>query len=35
LTYAKDGSLTQPAFTRLYAGTDKPFRIWRLPYQND
>ncbi|HJX53705.1 MAG TPA: hypothetical protein VJ801_13140 [Polyangia bacterium] len=35
LTYAKDGSLTQPTFTRLYSGTDKPFRIWRLPYQND
>jgi len=35
LTYSKDGSLTQPPFTRLYSGTDKPFRIWRLPYQND
>ncbi len=35
LTYAKDGSLTQPAFTRLYFGTDKPFRIWRLPYENE
>ena len=35
LTYAKDGSLTQPTFTRLYSGTDKPFRIWRLPYENE
>ena len=32
LTYAKDGQLTQTLFTRLYAGTEKPFRIWRLPY---
>ncbi len=35
LTYAKDGSLTQPPSVRLYSGTDKPFRIWRLPYEND
>ena len=35
LTYAKDGSLTQPPFVRLYSGTDKPFRIWRLPYEDD
>jgi hypothetical protein len=32
VTYSKDGQLNQQQFTRLYAGTDKPFRIWRLPY---
>jgi hypothetical protein len=32
VTYAKDGQLNQTQFTRLYAGTDRPFRIWRLPY---
>jgi hypothetical protein len=35
LTYGKDGSLTQPPFTRLYSGKDKPFRIWRLPTENE
>jgi hypothetical protein len=35
LTYAKDGSLTQPPFARLYTGVDKPFRIWRLPYEGN
>jgi hypothetical protein len=35
LTYAKDGSLTQPPFTRLYVGRDKPFRIWRLSTENE
>jgi hypothetical protein len=35
LTYAKDGSLTQPPFTRLYSGRDKPFRIWQLPSESE
>jgi hypothetical protein len=35
LTYAKDGSLTQPPFTRLYAGRDKPFRIWQLSTESE
>lgn len=34
VTYAKDGQLSVPRFTRLYAGADRPFRIWRLPYEN-
>jgi hypothetical protein len=34
VTYAKDGQLSVPRFTRLYAGLDRPFRIWRLPYDN-
>jgi len=35
LTYAKDGSLTQPPFTRLYSGRDKPFHIWQLPTESE
>jgi hypothetical protein len=34
VTYAKDGQLSVPRFTRLYAGSDRPYRIWRLPYDN-
>jgi hypothetical protein len=35
VTYAKDGQLSTPRFTRLYAGVDRPFRIWRLPFESD
>jgi hypothetical protein len=34
ITYAKDGQLSSPRFTRLYAGADRPYRVWRLPYEN-
>jgi hypothetical protein len=34
VTYAKDGQLSSPRFTRLYSGVDRPYRIWRLPYDN-
>ncbi len=35
VTYAKDGHLSVPRFTRLYAGVDRPYRVWRLPYEEE
>ena len=35
VTYARNGHLSTQRFTRLYRGTDLPFHIWRLPYDDN